>query len=98
MLNNIRSLYRVTKNSGKIVIDTRNWDKVIKENIRFNTSDVKKYSDKKYVFTYVWNINGFDERSNVEILFIEITNDKEKNAFLLDWISLHLSMMNLLVD
>lgn len=98
MLNNIRSLYRVTKNGGKIVIDTRNWDKVIKENIRFNTSDVKKYSDKKYVFTYVWNINGFDERSNVEILFIEITNDKEKNAFLLDWISLHLSMMNLAVD
>ena len=77
MLNNIRSLYRVTKNGGKIVIDTRNWDKVIKENIRFNTSGVKKYIDKKYVFTYIWNLNGFDERSNVEILFIDITNEKE---------------------
>lgn len=77
MLINIRSLYSVTKNGGKIVIDTRNWDKVIKENIRFNTSDVKEYGDKKYVFTYVWNLNGFDERSNVEILFIEITNDRE---------------------
>lgn len=77
MLNNISSLYKVTKNGGKIVIDTRNWDKVIKENIRFNTSDIKKYIDKKYVFTYVWNLNGFDERSSVEILFVEITNDKE---------------------
>lgn len=77
MLNNINSLYRVTKNGGKIVIDTRNWDKVIKENIKFNTSDVKEYGGKKYVFTYIWSLNGFDERSNVEILFIEITNDKE---------------------
>jgi len=77
MLNNIRSLYRVTKNGGKIVIDTRNWDKEIKENIRFNASGIKKYIDKTYVYTYIWNLNGFDERSSVEILFIDITNEKE---------------------
>lgn len=77
MLNNIRSLYRVTKNGGKIVIDTRNWDKVIKENIRFNASGVKKHIDKTYVYTYIWNLNGFDERSNVEIVFIDITNEKD---------------------
>ncbi|QEK13006.1 class I SAM-dependent methyltransferase [Crassaminicella thermophila] len=77
MLNNIRSLYKVTKNGGKIIIDTRNWDKVIKENVRFKTSDIKRYNDRKYIFTYIWNLNGFDESSNVEILFIEIANDKE---------------------
>jgi len=77
MLNNIRSLYRVTKNGGRIVIDTRNWDKVIKENIRFNTSGVKKHIDKTYVYTYIWNLNGFDERSNVEIVFIDITNEED---------------------
>jgi 2-polyprenyl-3-methyl-5-hydroxy-6-metoxy-1,4-benzoquinol methylase len=77
MLENIRSLYKVTKKGGKIVIDTRNWDKVIKDNIRFNTSDVKIYNNKKYIFTYIWNLNNFDECSNVEILFTEITSDKE---------------------
>lgn len=77
MLNNIRSLYRVTKNGGKIVIDTRNWDKVIKENIKFGSSGVKKYNNKTYVYTYIWNLNGFDERSNVEIVFIDITNEKD---------------------
>lgn len=80
MLNNIRSLYKVTKNGGKIVIDTRNWDKVIKENIRFNGSGVKRHLDKTYVYTYIWNLNGFDERSNVEILFIDITNEKETKS------------------
>ncbi len=77
MLNNIKSLYKVTKNGGKLVIDTRNWDKVIKDNVRFVTSDVKEYIEKKYIFTYIWNLNSFDERSNVEILFIEIINGKE---------------------
>lgn len=77
MLKNIRSLYKVTKNGGKIVMDTRNWDKVIKDNIRFTTSDVKKYIDRKYIFTYIWNLKGFDEGSNVEILFTEIINDEE---------------------
>lgn len=87
MLNNINSLYKVTKNDGNIVIDTRNWDKVIKENIRFTTSDVKKYNDKKYIFTYIWDLKGFDKCSSVEILFIEITDDKETKcvSFKLDF-------------
>jgi len=77
MLQNIISLYKVTKSGGKIVIDTRNWDKVIKDNVRFVISDVKEYLDKKYIFTYIWNLNGFNECSSVEILFIEIINGKE---------------------
>lgn len=77
MLSNIKSLYKVIKNGGKLVIDTRNWDKVIKDNIRFNTSGIKKYLDKTYVYTYIWNLNGFENRSNVEILFIDITNEEE---------------------
>ncbi|MDP4144928.1 MAG: class I SAM-dependent methyltransferase [Bacillota bacterium] len=77
MLKNIRSLCKVTKKGGKIVIDTRNWDKVLKDNIRFTSSDVISYNGKKYIFTYIWNLKDFDECSSVEILFIEITNDKE---------------------
>lgn len=77
MSSNIRALYKVIKNGGKFVIDTRNWDKVMKENIRFNTSGIKRYLDKTYVHTYIWNLNGFEERANVEILFIDITNEKD---------------------
>jgi len=29
------------------------------------------------MFTYIWNLNGFNNISNVEILFIEITDNKE---------------------
>ncbi|WP_432405607.1 class I SAM-dependent methyltransferase [Wukongibacter sp. M2B1] len=77
MLTNIKSLYKVTKKGGKIVIDTRNWDKVLNENIRFNTSNIIEYNDKRYMFTYIWNLNGFNNISNVEILFVEIIDGKE---------------------
>jgi len=80
MLKNIMSLYKVTKKGGKIVIDTRNWDKVLNDRIRFNTSDVKSYEGKKYIFTYIWNLNNFDEHNDVEILFTEIINDKETKS------------------
>lgn len=77
MLNNIRSLSSVMKKGGKIVFETRNWDKVINNNVRFNTSGIKKYLDKTYVHTYIWNLNGFDEHCSVEILFIDITDENE---------------------
>lgn len=80
MLKNIESLYKVTKIGGKIVIDTRNWDKVILDDVRFSTSDITIYNGRKYVFTYIWNLNGFKKSSYVEILFIEIINDKKTNC------------------
>jgi len=77
MLLNIKSLYKVTKKGGKIIIDTRNWDKVLNENIRFNTSNIIEYNNKKFMFTYIWNLNGFNNISKVEILFIEIIDGKK---------------------
>jgi glycine/sarcosine N-methyltransferase len=77
MLESLSSLYKVTRTGGKVVIDTRNWDKVIKDNVRFTTSDIKQYEGRKYIFTYIWNISDFDSSSFVEILFIEIVNDTE---------------------
>lgn len=74
---NIQSFYQVTKKGGKIVLDTRNWDKIVKDAIRFTTSDIMKYKDKKYISTYIWNLKNFDEPSNVEILFTEIIDDRK---------------------
>lgn len=34
MMRNIKFLYKVTKTGGKIIIDTRNWDKVLKKNVQ----------------------------------------------------------------
>lgn len=77
LMNNVKALRKVTKDGGKIVIDTRNWDKILKDGVKYTTSDVKTYNNKKYIFTYIWNLNDFDKSSNVEILFIEIVNDKQ---------------------
>jgi len=75
--SNIKALKKVTKNGGKIVIDTRNWDKILKDAVKYTTSDIKIYNNKKYILTYIWYLNGFNKRSSVEILFIEIINNKQ---------------------
>lgn len=80
MITNIKSLCEVTKKNGKIIIDTRNWDKILKESNRFNTSDVVEYNDTKYIVTYIWSFNGFNTVSSVEILFIEITENNKTNC------------------
>lgn len=80
MITNIKSLCEVTKKDGKIILDTRNWDKVLRVNNRFKTSDVVEYNNKKYIFTYIWSLNGFNTISSVEILFIEITDNNKTNC------------------
>lgn len=77
MINNLISLNRVMKSGGKLIIHTRNWDKMCKNYQRVITYGVREYEGKKYIPVYLWNLNRFDERSNVEILFIEIINEKE---------------------
>lgn len=77
MIGNLSSIYKVLKAGGKLVIDTRNWDKLIKHNDRFQTYGIKEYDGKKYIPVYVWNLNSFNIRSTVEIAFIEIVDGKE---------------------
>lgn len=77
MIQNLSSLYNIIKKGGRLVIDTRNWDKLIKHHQRFQTQGIKEYKGKKYIPIYIWNLKGFDQGSYVEIVFIEILNNQE---------------------
>jgi len=88
MLKNLSSFYEITKESGKVIIHTRNWDKLLKENQRYKSLPVREYKGKKYIPVYIWNFSDFDERSYVEILFIEIVKDGDTSCipFKLDFV------------
>ncbi|MCX7921454.1 MAG: bifunctional GNAT family N-acetyltransferase/class I SAM-dependent methyltransferase [Clostridia bacterium] len=87
MVNNLSSINKVLKKGGKLVIDSRNWDKLMNHYDRFQTYGVKEYDGKKFIPVYVWNLNSFNIRSNVEIAFIEIIDGKETTcrSFRLDF-------------
>ena len=88
MLENLSSFYKVTRYGGKVVIHTRNWEKRLKENKRYETLPIREYNDKKYLPVYIWNLSDFNKISSVDILFIVIKKNESTtfNSFKLDFV------------
>lgn len=63
MLKNLLAFYEITKEGGKVVIHTRNWDKVLKEGQSYQALPMRKYESNKYIPVYNWNISEFNESS-----------------------------------
>jgi len=75
MIENLRAIYKTIKNHGKLIIETRNWDKIIKNKQRYYTYEIKEYNGKKYLPFYIMNVTNFDKQANLEMLFLEIKED-----------------------
>lgn len=79
--NNLTALSRLLKPKGTLVIETRNWDKVIVENKKYTAYDKVSYNDKDYVPLYQWNLNGMEREAKVEILLQEISIDNKVTVY-----------------
>ncbi|UZW15108.1 class I SAM-dependent methyltransferase [Clostridium pasteurianum] len=79
--NDISSLVQVLKKKGTLVIETRNWEKILAENKRFTVYDKISYLDKEYIPMYHWKFNGIEQESEVEILFQEIWRDNHVELY-----------------
>jgi len=77
----ISALLQVLKNEGTLVIETRNWEKVIEENKNFTVYDKVSYLNKSYVPMYHWSLNGLENEANVEILLQEIWEDNHVELY-----------------
>lgn len=79
--NDISSLIQVLKKEGTLVIETRNWEKVVAENNRFTVYDKISYLNKEYIPMYHWKLNGIEQEAEVEILFQEIWEDNHVELY-----------------
>ncbi len=88
MLKNLSSFHKIVKDGGKVVIHTRNWEKILKENQRFQSLPIREYNNKKYIPLYIWNLSGFDKINYVEIIFVKIMQDGSTSCtlFRLDFV------------
>lgn len=73
--NNLNSLKELLLENGTVVIETRNWDKMILENKPFTAYNKLFYKDKEYIPLYHWDLKGMEEEAKVEIIIQEITKD-----------------------
>jgi len=78
---NLASLVQVLKTQGTLVVETRNWEKIIVEDKRFTVYDKMPYKDKEYIPLYHWKINGMEHEAEVEILFQEIGVDNHVRLY-----------------
>lgn len=72
---NLKALSEILNCNGTLVIETRNWDKVIKENKKFTVYDKISYKGIDYIPLYHWVLNGMEQKAKVEILFQEINKN-----------------------
>lgn len=79
--NDISSLVQVLKKKGTLVIETRNWEKIVAENSRFIVYDKISYLNKEYIPMYHWKLNGIEQEAEVEILFQEIWEDNHVELY-----------------
>jgi len=70
--SDLSALIQVLKKEGTLVIETRNWEKIIAENNSFTVYDKVSYLNKSYVPMYHWMLNGMENEAKVEILLQEI--------------------------
>lgn len=80
MVENLKALHITLKTSGKLFIETRNWDKLVKTKQRYYNYDIKEYKDKKYLPFYIMNIGDFDEQCDLEMIFLEMKEDLKTEA------------------
>lgn len=79
--DNISALVQVLKKNGTLVIETRNWEKIVAENNRFTIYDKISYLNKEYIPMYHWKLNDIEQEAEVEILFQEIWEDNHVELY-----------------
>lgn len=79
--NNLTALSKLLKHKGTLVIETRNWDKVIAEDKKYTVYDKISYKDNEYIPLYQWNLNGMEQEAKVEILLQEISSDNKVTLY-----------------
>ncbi len=71
MLRSLQAIRQVMKSGGQLILDSRNWEKMLTERTRFTTLGLRVRQDKRCIPVYVWT---YPERPGqpalVEVVFI----------------------------
>jgi 2-polyprenyl-3-methyl-5-hydroxy-6-metoxy-1,4-benzoquinol methylase len=81
MVRSLEAFYSIIKPGGSLVVETRNWDQLLKNKVRFETLKLRIYNGKMYIPFYIWNLNGFNNPASVEIIFTELKDNNETRCY-----------------
>lgn len=71
MIRSFRGIRKVLNKEGLLVLDSRNWEKIFQEKLRFNLLNVKSRDKKQCIPLYVWTYGkNMNEPIVVEVILI----------------------------
>lgn len=77
MLRSFRSIRAALKEGARLVLDTRNWEKVLAERVRFTWLGVRQRDGKRCVPVYVWTFpRGPGEPVVIEVVLVFEQDEK----------------------
>lgn len=74
MDQSIGGMAEMLTHSGTLVVTSRNWEQIVKDNPRFWVMNSHLHDGKRITPIYVWDLKGMNEKTAVEILFVEDNN------------------------
>ncbi len=74
MDQSIDGMTEMLTHSGTLVVTSRNWEQIVEDNPRFWVMSSHLHDGKRITPIYVWDLKGMNEKSTIEILFVEDNN------------------------
>jgi SAM-dependent methyltransferase len=70
----IGGMAEMLTHSGTLAVSLRNWEQIVKDNPRYWVMRSRLHGGKRVTPVYVWNLQGMNKTTTVDILFIEDNN------------------------
>jgi SAM-dependent methyltransferase len=71
MIRSLRAMFSVLKPGGRFVLDSRNWEKIVQDRVRFTAEGVRDRDGVRCIPLYVWSFpETFGEELVIEVVFV----------------------------
>jgi SAM-dependent methyltransferase len=71
MLRSLRGIRAVLKSGGKLIVDSRNWEQIWKEKVRFTPYPWRERAGQRCLPIYIWNFpERFEDPHTIEVLLV----------------------------
>jgi glycine/sarcosine N-methyltransferase len=79
--------YRMLEPGGTILLDSRNWEKLIRKEEEYSILRKREYNTKTYIPIYLWQGIELEKDSSVRIVFIELSaNQQQEHEVILHFV------------
>jgi glycine/sarcosine N-methyltransferase len=70
--------YKMLEPGGTLLLDSRNWEKLITKAEKYSIQKKREYNTKTYIPLYLWQRMELETDSSVRVVFIELSGNQQQ--------------------